>query len=70
MFGGLTPDERATPDPRCGSEAGFQAHRVAGTTPCTPCKTARRVGQKRRREERAKATPDNAVALELVEAMR
>jgi WhiB family redox-sensing transcriptional regulator len=70
MFGGLDPDERATPDPRCGSEAGFQAHRVAGTRPCDPCRAARSTGQRRRARGRKTDSPGNGNVIELMEALR
>lgn len=65
MYGGLTPDERAEPDERCGTEAGFQAHRAAGTTPCAPCKTARRLTRQQKPGDTG-----NPAARQLAEAMR
>jgi hypothetical protein len=50
----LTDRPRAEPrrrpgDSRCGTTAGYQAHRVAGTVACAACKEAHAHDQRRRR---------------------
>ena len=63
IFGGKLPSERrkikaATTEPRCGTEAGFSAHRRRREEPCSACRRARNQAQlqrKRRRREKATA---------------
>jgi hypothetical protein len=40
----------AVTDPRCGTDAGYQAHQVAGEPPCDPCRDAHTVKQRRWRK--------------------
>ena len=46
-------DALAAGDPRCGTEAGYTAHRRAKTTSCKPCRAAARQADKARARWRA-----------------
>lgn len=49
--GGLRPSERGI-DPRCGSQAGYKAHRRAGEQPCPACRAGNVVATQLHRAKR------------------
>ena len=60
QYRGSTPIQDDEPDSRCGTPAGYEAHRRRGEERCAPCKAAVAARKAAIRPSRAKRARDIA----------